>query len=807
MKTKVFGIETEYAVAGVNPDDPKHPRVLCGELMSKARSTLKYLPSSDSGIFLENGARFYVDNGNHLEYATPECTTPDELVNHVRAGDQLLQNLVDSCPDVVLLRSNVDYLSKTTWGSHESYSHRCEQMDLHVDQLIPHLISRVIYCGAGGLNPYNPGVEFVLSPRALFFTVKRSQSVLSIYSTRDQSLSTTGDRRLHVIPGESLCSDIALWLRIAATCLVVTLAEHKYLPENDDILLADPVEAYHAIVCDPTLRTLVKTLSGKQISALDIQRYYLNQVQKNLDNSVLPDWAQSACGLWESMLDRLSLGSRGVITVCDWAIKYSVYQDHIQSAGFNLEDLVFRADTERASDFVPDTVSTVVELLDQSDTLTVTEILEMLRHRDPSQEPLHQHTCNDPLSEQHIPKIRKELCAIDTRYSKAGDGLFSSIESALNHSIRAVTPQTIQDAMKSPPSTTRAQLRGGIITKHIGQQDKFLADWCSITDKTKYREYVFGSPLSMTGVWVDKIDLPSLQRSISVEYNKGEYAKATGLLDRGIPYAVKTDNQEYLGILLRYRSWIYARRGYSHDAHAVARQAGTYSAPEESILTFLAIHRFQGLTPVGDGMKRWAKRYDELNTEALPDYSLVPYMGYKAHGLMKAGRLDEAEKVLRKSLTYRLEPPNHQRLTALNQCDLANIMRIRGDIEEARVLYDKARCIFMKYNYLWEYVDALVPGLIKLNQPVSNTSVWIWNAKHTAHRLGNNIALVRILLLEARIAEDNRNHNKRRALIERIQRRIPDLRACPLLTRILENWDDWINDRPSSGEIEHFWII
>src|SRR5438093_1545981 len=41
-----------------------------------------------SGSYLMNGARLYVD-GAHLEYSTPECSSPLELVAYERAGEEI----------------------------------------------------------------------------------------------------------------------------------------------------------------------------------------------------------------------------------------------------------------------------------------------------------------------------------------------------------------------------------------------------------------------------------------------------------------------------------------------------------------------------------------------------------------------------------------------------------------------------------------------------------------------------------------------------------------------------------------------
>ena len=118
------------------------------------------------------------------------------------------------------------------------------------DDLIPHLVSRVIYTGAGGFDNRSPGIEFMISPRVAHLAQVISGSSTSargIFHTKDESLSSNGYHRLHVLCGESVCSQTALWLKTAITTLVVALAEAGLRPCRA-IALAGPVGG-HAAVC------------------------------------------------------------------------------------------------------------------------------------------------------------------------------------------------------------------------------------------------------------------------------------------------------------------------------------------------------------------------------------------------------------------------------------------------------------------------------------------------------------------------------------------------------------------------------
>ena len=72
MERRIYGLENEYGVTctlrgqrRLSPDEVA--RYLFRRVVSWGRS---------SNVFLQNGARLYLDVGSHPEYATPECDSP-----------------------------------------------------------------------------------------------------------------------------------------------------------------------------------------------------------------------------------------------------------------------------------------------------------------------------------------------------------------------------------------------------------------------------------------------------------------------------------------------------------------------------------------------------------------------------------------------------------------------------------------------------------------------------------------------------------------------------------------------------------
>ena len=90
MDRRIFGLENEYGVTctfrgqrRLSPDEVA--RYLFRRVVHWGRS---------SNVFLENGARLYLDVGSHPEYATPECDAIEELVAHDKAGERILEGLL-----------------------------------------------------------------------------------------------------------------------------------------------------------------------------------------------------------------------------------------------------------------------------------------------------------------------------------------------------------------------------------------------------------------------------------------------------------------------------------------------------------------------------------------------------------------------------------------------------------------------------------------------------------------------------------------------------------------------------------------
>jgi proteasome accessory factor A len=91
MDKRIFGIETEFGISYSSPESrPLAPEEVARYLFRKVVSW-----GRSSNVFLTNGSRLYLDVGSHPEYATAECDDLAQLIAHDRAGELILDDLVD----------------------------------------------------------------------------------------------------------------------------------------------------------------------------------------------------------------------------------------------------------------------------------------------------------------------------------------------------------------------------------------------------------------------------------------------------------------------------------------------------------------------------------------------------------------------------------------------------------------------------------------------------------------------------------------------------------------------------------------
>jgi hypothetical protein len=496
----LFGSETEYALAAVQADGggASHSDVHRG-FMASARAMLPHLPdltAPGDGMFLTNGGRLYYDSGLRIEYATPEVTDPADLVRYVRAGDSIVADVVRHLkaarPDwreVFCSRTGVDSMHRTAWGTHESVLLRWCSPQAIGEALTPFLVSRIVYAGCGGFDVRRRGLRFLVSPRAAFITCAVSADTTRqrpIHSSRDEPLARQPYRRLHIACGEPLCSDVGLYLRAGATALVVRVLDRDR-GVAAGLTLEDPVAALHAIAEDPACRRRVRMANGRRLSALEIQRTYLELVEVQLATGWLPDWAEEVCRCWRSALDGLSEDPMSQSHTLDWAIKRAVYQRFLEQQGIDQQEWqrINRALNPAALRRVaPPRRPPPAGAGDEPSHGWIRAIAEIVAPWRSAGVPAERRSAAAERSAlERARACRARLFELDLRWGELGPrGVFESLDAqgCLQHRVEGC--DGLERAKALPPPTGRAHVRGEVVRRFSTEKRPGICGWDAIRD-------------------------------------------------------------------------------------------------------------------------------------------------------------------------------------------------------------------------------------------------------------------------------------------------------------------------------------
>jgi proteasome accessory factor A len=368
---KVCGIETEYGIAvrGGDNNPVSASSMLINAYVNATSRKVGWdfedeSPANDARGFdlldqvfppeietslvnavLPNGARYYVDHA-HPEIAIPEVLTAAEAVRWDRAADEIVRasmryarELVDGDGELVVYKNNSDGKGNS-YGCHENYlMSRETPFGRIVNHITPHFVTRQIFCGAGKVGCEQPNrepsdVDFQLSQRADFFeeevgletTLKRP-----IVNTRDEPhCDPQKYRRLHVIVGDANMSEVATYLKVGTTAIVLAMIEDDQF--GDELLLGNPVPAIRQVSHDPTLQRTIVLRDGRRATALELQWGLLERARKYEQTHGLAivgdEVGADVLARWEQVLSGLERDPASVAHWVDWVAKQRLVDGH-----------------------------------------------------------------------------------------------------------------------------------------------------------------------------------------------------------------------------------------------------------------------------------------------------------------------------------------------------------------------------------------------------------------------------------------------------------------------------------------------
>ncbi len=300
-----------------------------------------------ANVILTNGARLYVDHA-HPEYSAPEVTTPRDAVLWDKAGEQVMAEAarrvaaVPGQPLIHLYKNNTDNKG-ASYGSHENYlMARSTPFADIVRNLTPFFVSRQVVCGQGrvGIGQDGSGHGFQISQRADFFEVEVGlETTLKrpIINTRDEPHADPERyRRLHIIIGDANLSEVATYLKLGTTALVLAMIEDGFL--SVDLTVEEPVAGLRAVSHDPTLRHLLTLRDGRKMTAVQLQMEYLEQSRKYVEDRFGADadaQTRDVLDRWESVLTRLEEDPMRCAGELDWVAKLRLLEGYRERDGLD----------------------------------------------------------------------------------------------------------------------------------------------------------------------------------------------------------------------------------------------------------------------------------------------------------------------------------------------------------------------------------------------------------------------------------------------------------------------------------------
>ena len=378
---KVCGIETEYGIHAVGPD--ANP-VTASSLLVNAYSAEvdrrtrwdfeDETPDRDArgyaregamppmvethlaNTVLTNGARYYVDHA-HPEYSTPECLDALELVCHDKAGEEVLRRsmraaaALPTAPEVIAYKNNSDGKGNS-YGCHENYlMDRTVPFASVVAGIIPHFVSRQIFTGAGKVGSETTAFgseppRFQISQRAEFFeemvgletTLKRP-----IVNTRDEPHADPKRfRRLHVIVRDANLAEVATFLKVGTTAIVLAMIEDEMMPSKQ-LTLTDPVRAMHQVSADLDLCAPLRNADGTTLTALELQWEIFAAARRWAKEKGLEVVGGETVGemvleRWEATLHGLETDPSALGDQLDWVAKRRLIEAYRDRHGCRWDD-------------------------------------------------------------------------------------------------------------------------------------------------------------------------------------------------------------------------------------------------------------------------------------------------------------------------------------------------------------------------------------------------------------------------------------------------------------------------------------
>jgi len=304
-----------------------------------------FVHKPDDGIpraFLRNGGLCYI-HSNLFEVCTPECRTPMEVVANDKACEAYARLASWAFEErtgqrIHFYKTNIAKDPKgevpyTTVGSHENYLVERRSYLKNLNLLIPYMILRQVFIGAGG---YVNG-SYMLSPRAIFpkKVFSETSTDYPILSTRDESHASERYTRAHIVNGEGARSEFTTFLKHSVTSYVLRTIEGGYLKSAPEI--EDPIGTNKVIASNIEGDWTVPLKDAGKMGVIDyLNTYYLDPIEQLFSNDAPTDEDKMALREIKWVLGKLDQGLvESLDTSIEWVIKRELVENVLDA--YNVE--------------------------------------------------------------------------------------------------------------------------------------------------------------------------------------------------------------------------------------------------------------------------------------------------------------------------------------------------------------------------------------------------------------------------------------------------------------------------------------
>ena len=223
------------------------------------------------------------------------------------------------------------------------------------------------------------------------------------------------------------------------------------------------------------------------LSPVDAIRCYISVIRDHL--SGLPDWTEEILADAEWLLAKLEDNPDSLFGILDWPTKKLMFESQLGEKTW---------DQLEADSKIIDQVANLCNFTTLGHmplSLTAAHVRDAIASE-------HVSLCHTLLKPKgglswldEFSELRSRLLHIDSTFSDVGKTTWHELRQAEE---RVVSESEIDKAMRNPPETTRAKLRGKMVQHHSGNS-QYKADWSYITRSDQVME--MKDPFENREVW------------------------------------------------------------------------------------------------------------------------------------------------------------------------------------------------------------------------------------------------------------------------------------------------------------------